>query len=175
MNLQTGLQNQGALPEFPIMGPAIGQGIYAPYPGVCAYTSPNASDIPLNLTPEDYGTYCDPEIRYIGPDCLTQFPYMSNSGQYQYGANYTPPIGTAYNSITQQRKPFPFYEWGAMGLFQIQYPDTQYKDTKSPLGIDKVYGPSFGEWVTGPWLQAITQEVYHQDNAPMAVPWGPSF
>ncbi len=41
-----------------------------------------------------------------------------------------------------------------------------------PLGIDKVYGPSFNEWVTGPWLVAITQEVYQQYNPALPTPWG---
>jgi len=172
MNIQTGLQNAGQMDEFPIYGPALGMGIYAPYPNTVANVRRNPSDIPLNNTPEDYGSYCDPEIRYISDSCAELFPYMSNSGQYQYGTSYAPPIGAAYNSLTQQRRPYPFYEWGAMGLYQVQYPETQYKDTKSAYGIDKVYGPSFNEWIEGPWLYAITQEVYQQYNAPIPTPFG---
>lgn len=165
--------SDAVMPEFPIMGPALGMGIYAPYPGTIANPGRrNASDIPLNYGPEGYGAYCDPEIRLIREDCNSQFPYDSGSGQYQYGSNYGPPIGTAFNSWTQQRRPYPFYEWGAMGLYQIQYPDTQYPDTKSPYGIDKVYGPSFGEWVTGPWIATYVQEVYGQYNPPLPTPWG---
>lgn len=170
-NLQN--ENAGSLPQFPIMGPALGMGIYAPYPETIANPGRrNPSDIPLNYGPSGYGSYCDPEIRMIREDCIEQFPYKSNSGQYQYSDGYDLPLGAAYNSWTQRRRPFPFYEWGAMGLYQIQYPDTQYPDTKSPLGIDKIYGPSFGEWVTGPWLVAYTQEVYHQYDMPLPSPWG---
>jgi hypothetical protein len=166
-------QGYGMMPEFPIMGPALGMGIYAPYPNTVANPGKrNPSWIPLDLMPNDYGAFCDPEIQFIQENCLEQFPYKSNSGQYQYGDDYGLPIGAAYNSFTQHRKPYPFYEWGAMGLYQIQYPDTQYQDTKSPLGIDKVYGPSFNEWVTGPWLVAVTQEVYHQYDMPLTTPWG---
>jgi len=165
-------QNAGVSDEFPIMGPALGMGIYTRYPGTVAPIRRNPSDIPLNNGPEAYGAYCDPEIRYISDQCMEQFPYLSNSGQYQYGTSYDLPIGAQCNSWTQQRRPFPFYEWGLMGEYQVQYPDTQYPDTKSPWGIDKVFGPSFGEWVTGPWLQAITQEVYHQYNPPLPGPWG---
>ncbi len=159
--------------QFPIMGPALGMGIYAPYPATVANPGArNPSWIPLDLMPNDYGAFCDPEIQFIQENCLEQFPYKSNSGQYQYSDDYELPIGATYNSWTQRRKPYPFYEWGAMGLYQVQYPDTQYQDTKSPLGIDKVYGPSFNEWVTGPWLVAITQEVYHQYDMPLSTPWG---
>lgn len=172
MNLQTGLQNQGMMQEFPIFGPALGMGIYNRYPATAAPNRKNPSDIPLNIGPSDYGVYCDPEVRLIAPGCTDQFPYKSNSGQYQYADPYTMPLGTAYNTVTQQRKPYPFYEWAGMGLYQIQYPDSQYPDTKSPYGIDKVYGPSFNEWVTGPWLVAITQEVYHQYNPSLPTPWG---
>jgi hypothetical protein len=169
-NLQ--IQNSGMMPEFPIMGPAMGMGIYTRFPGVTAPIRRSPSDIPLNIGPDSYGSFCDPEIRMISPDCIEQFPYLSNSGQYQYNTGYAPPLETAYNNNIQNRRPYPFYEWGCMGLYQVQYPDTQYPDTKSPLGIDKVYGPSFGEWVTGPWLVAITQEVYHQYNPPLGTPWG---
>jgi len=169
MNLQ---RDRQGMPEFPIMGPAQGMGIYGQFPNQMLPIRRNPSDIPLNLTPEDYGPYCDPEIRMITERCNEQFPYLSNSGQYQYNTAYTPPIGAAYNSWTQQRRPYPFYEWAFMGQYQNQYPDSQYPDTKSPYGIDKVYGPSFNEWVTGPWLLAITQEVYHQYNPPLATPWG---
>lgn len=171
-NLQGGTQNRGVMPEFPISSPALGMGIYAPYPNTTANVRRNPSSIPLDNTPEDYGVYCDPEIRYISERCIEQLPYLSNSGQYQYNTSYDLPIGAQCNSWQQQRRPFPFYEWGMMGEYQVQYPDTQYPDTKSPYGIDKVYGPSFNEWVTGPWLLAITQEVYHQFNAPLATPWG---
>lgn len=160
------------MPDFPVYGPATSQGVYNRYPGTISQYSRNDPPIPLDLAPSAYGAFCDPEIRYINEQCIEQFPFMSNSGQYQYGTSYDLPIGAQCNSWQQQRRPFPFYEWGAMGLYQVQYPDTQYKDTKSPYGIDKVYGPSFGEWVTGPWLQAITQEVYHQYNAPLPQPWG---
>jgi hypothetical protein len=163
----------GMMPEFPIMGPACGMGIYAPYPNTIANPGRrNASDMPLNIGPDDYGVFCDPEIRLIRENCGSQFPYGSGAGQYQYGDSYNLPIGAAYNSWTQQRRPFPFYEWGCMGLYQIQYPDTQYPDTKSPYGIDKVYGPSFNEWVTGPWLATFTQEVYQQYDMPLRTPWG---
>ncbi len=162
----------GMLPDFPIFGPALGMGVYGRYPAQSANVRRNPSDIPLNNAPESYGVYCDPEIRMISENCYEQFPYLSNSGQYQYGPNYQPPLGAAYNFTTQRRKPYPFYEWGGMGLYQIQYPDSQYPDTKSPLGIDKVYGPSFNEWVTGPWLVAITQEVYQQYNPALPTPWG---
>lgn len=144
-------------------------GIYWYYPEQSLPVRRNPSDIPLNNPPEAYGAYCDPEVRMITEQCIEQFPYDSNSGQYQYGTSRRVPTGANW---TQERRPFPFYEWGAMGLYQIQYPDTQYPDTKNPLGIDKVYGPSFNEWVTGPWLLAITQEVYHQYNAPLRNPWG---
>lgn len=162
----------GLMPEFPVYGPSQGMGIYWYYPAQTMPVRRNPSDIPLNNTPEDYGAYCDPEIRHITEACIEQFPFLSNSGQYQYGTSYVPPIGANYNYLQQQRRPFPFYEWGCMGLYQVQYPDTQYADTKSPFGIDKVYGPSFNEWVTGPWLLAITQEVYQQYNSPLPNPWG---
>jgi hypothetical protein len=177
MRGQPNVQRQNAvnggdmMPEFPIYGPSIGMGIYGRYPAQSLPINRNPSDIPLNNPPEAYGAYCDPEIRMITEACIEQFPYLSNSGQYQYGTSYEVPIG-ANVSWQQQRRPFPFYEWGAMGLYQVQYPDTQYADTKSPLGIQNVYGPSFGEWVTGPWLLAITQEVYQQYNSPLPNPWG---
>jgi hypothetical protein len=158
--------------QFPILGPALGMGIYARWPGTTANVRRNPSDIPLNIGAADYGSFCDPNIKLITPDCIEQFPYLSNSGQYQYGTSYSPPLGSAYNSLTPQRRPYPFYEQACLGLYQIQYPDTQYPDTKSPYGIDKVFGPSFNEWVTGPWLVAITQEVYHQYNPPLPTPWG---
>ena len=160
------------MPDFPIYGPAMGMGIYWHYPAQTMPVRRNPSSIPLNITPEDYGAYCDPEIRMISDACNEQFPYQTNAGQYQYGTSRDVPLGAAFNTWTQQRRPYPFYEWAAMGLYQVQYPNTQYADTKSPLGIDKVYGPSFGEWITGPWLAAIQQEVYHQYDAPLPTPWG---
>src|SRR5688572_17498783 len=135
-NLQN--QNAGMMEEFPVMGPAKGMGIYGRYPAQSAGVPRNPSSIPLNLAPEDYGAYCDPEVRYISPACIEQFPYLSNAGQYQYGTSYDLPIGAQCNSWQQQRRPFPFYEWGLMGQYQVQNPDTQYPDTKSPYGIDKV-------------------------------------
>jgi hypothetical protein len=126
--------------------------------------------IPLNIYEPNYQSYCEPTVTTNRDGCIAEYFYDSHSGQFQGNTPQEPPIG-ARVSWQNQRRPFPFYEWAMMGQYQVQNPDTQYSDTKSPFGIDKVYGGSFNDWIMGPWIMAITQEVYHQYNPAISTPW----
>ena len=159
--------NLPKLPDFPIFGPAE-QG----YPQG-SQNNPHGPNKKGRVLIDigrrsSYPSFCDPDVTTLRSGCIEEwFPYYGETG-YQPG-NQVEPLTRV--SSTPVRRPYPFYEYGCMGLYQVQYPNTQYADTKSPYGIDKVYGGSFGEWVMGPWIMAITQEVYHQFNSSISNPW----
>jgi len=149
----------GGMAQFPIMGPAI------PSLGDPAIGA-------LNLGPDQFGQYCHPIAAYrtIPETCGDIFPADSGDGRQQRTAPYTPPISSG-NNLTQQRFPTG-YELGLLGAFQVTNIDSQNQETYNPLGIDKSFHGNFDEWVTGPWIAVYQQEVYHQYNASLLLPWG---